>query len=162
QPDGTRTLDGGDFRISSDNVYQVGSVIWVADSILTSSATGNSAFDAIRWYEINEATNTVLQWGTISDPHHDYLYPSIAANAAGDVLIGFTATGDQSTTDFPGSWFVVGTTKSGVTTFGAPQRLLNGAGNYSIVAAGSNRWGDFSAISVDPNDANAFWIAEEV
>jgi hypothetical protein len=161
QPDGSRTLNNGDFRMGSNNVYQVGNVIWVADSILTSATTGNTAYDAIRWYEIDETTNTVLQSGTISNPSHDYIYPSIAANAAGNVIIGFTATGDATTTDFAGSWYVAGTTTGGVTTFGAPQALRNGSSNYSIVSGGRNRWGDFSAISVDPTNPNAFWIAEE-
>jgi hypothetical protein len=161
QPDGSRTLNDGDFRIGTNNVYQVGNVVWLADSVLTSSATGNAAYDAVRWYEIDETTNTLLQSGTISDPHHDFLYPAIAASASGNVIIGFTVTGDSTTTDFAGSWYVAGTTTGGVTTFGAPQPLKNGSSNYSIVASGRNRWGDFSAISVDPNNPNAFWIAEE-
>jgi hypothetical protein len=161
EPDGSRTLNANDFRLGSNNVYQVGNIIWAAQSILTSAATGNSAYDAIRWYEIDETTNTLLQSGTISDPHHDYLYPSIAANAAGDVVIGFSLTGDSTTLDFPGAWYVAGTTSGGVTTFGAPVELRNGSSDYSIVGSGRNRWGDFSAISVDPNNPNAFWIADE-
>jgi hypothetical protein len=161
EPDGSRTLDGGGDRIGSNNVYQVGNILWAADSILTSATTGNGVYDAVRWYEIDESTNTVLQSGTISDPHHDFIYPSIAANAAGDVVIGFTASGDSTTSDYPGSWYVAGTTSGGVTTFGAPTALRNGSSNYSIVGGGRNRWGDFSAISVDPSNSNAFWIAEE-
>jgi hypothetical protein len=161
QPDGSRTLNGGDFRFGSNSVYQVGNIIWVADSILTSATTGNGTYDAIRWYEIDESTDTVLQSGTISDPHHDYIYPSIAANAAGDVVIGFTASGDSTTSDYAGSWYVTGTTTGGVTTFSAPIVLRNGSSNYSIVGSGRNRWGDFSAISVDPTNPNAFWIADE-
>ena len=166
QPDGTLDLDAGDVRIGSNNVYQVGNVIWVADSILTTATTGDSVYDAVRWYEINEATNTILQWGNISLPNHDLIYPSIAANAAGDVIIGFTGTGDSSTGDYPGAWYVSGTTNGGVTTFGAPVELVNGFGPYQLDFCGPpnpcNRWGDFSAISVDPTNPNAFWIAEEV
>jgi hypothetical protein len=161
EPDGTRTLNSGDFRMGENNVYQVGNIIWTADSILTSAATGIGAYDAIRWYEIDESTNTLLQSGTISDPHHDYIYPAIAANAAGDVVIGFSATGDSTTSDYPGAWYVTGTTTGGVTTFGTPTALVNGSSNYNITAGGRNRFGDFSAISVDPNNPNAFWIANE-
>jgi hypothetical protein len=161
EPDGSRTLDGGGSRTGSNNVYQVGNIVWITDNILPTAATGNGAYDAIRWYEIDESTNTLLQSGTISDPHHDYSYPSIAANAAGDVVIGFTATGDSTTSDYPGAWYVAGTTTGGVTTFGAPTPLRNGISNYNITASGRNRWGDFSAISVDPNNPNSFWIAEE-
>ncbi|MBI3825143.1 MAG: PEP-CTERM sorting domain-containing protein [Candidatus Rokubacteria bacterium] len=160
QPDGTRDLNGVDFRIGANNVYQVGNVLWAAQSVLL-GPSGNSGFDAIRWYEIDETTNLLLQTGLISDLHHDYIDPAIAANAAGDVIIGFTASGDSTTTDFPGSWFAAGTTSGGVTTFGAPQMLLNGAGSYHIVGGGRNRWGDYSAISIDPNDSNTFWIADE-
>jgi hypothetical protein len=164
EPNSTQTLESGDFRIGQNNVYQVGNVIWAAQSVLTSSATGIGAYDAIRWYEIDATTDTLLQSGTISDPHHDYLYPAIAANAAGDVVISFSATGDSTTTDFPGAWYVAGTTTGGVTTFGAPTDLRNGSSNYGIFQSGSpprNRWGDFGAVSVDPNNPNAFWIANE-
>jgi hypothetical protein len=162
EPDGSRTLNGGDFRTGQNNVYQVGNIVWIADSILTSSATGIGAYDAIRWYEIDESTNTLLQSGTISDPHNDFIYPAIAANAAGDVVIGFTETGDSTTSDYPGAWYVAGATTGGVTTFGAPTQLRNGSSNYNITGSGRNRWGDFGAISVDPNNPNAFWMASEV
>jgi hypothetical protein len=163
QPDGSLTLDGTNFTIGSNNVYQVGNILWAAQSIRTSAATGSSIYDSIRWYEIDETSNTLLQTGLLSDAHHDYTYPSIAANAAGDVVIGFTASGDSTTTDFPGSWYVSGTTAAGVTTFGAPQVLRNGSNNYFIdFGFRRNRWGDFSAVSVDPGNPNAFWIAEEV
>lgn len=161
QPDGSRTLNSTDFRFGSNNVYQFGNVIWVAQSILPTSATGNGAYDAVRWYEIDASTNTLLQSGTISDPHHDFLFPSIAADAAGDVVIGFTVTGDSTTGDYAGAWYVAGTTTGGVTTFGAPVAVRNGSSNYNITSNGRNRWGDFSAISVDPNNPSAFWIADE-
>ncbi|MBI3861636.1 MAG: PEP-CTERM sorting domain-containing protein, partial [Planctomycetia bacterium] len=38
----------------------------------------------------------------------------------------------------------------------------NGHGAYSIVSNSRNRWGDFSAISLDPNDPYSFWISGEV
>jgi hypothetical protein len=162
QPDGTLTLDATDARFGQNNVYQVGNVIWAANSIRTNASFGPGAYDAIRWYEIDETTNTVLQSGTISDPHHDFNDPAIAANAAGNVVIGFSATGDSTTSDYPGAWYVAGTTTGGVTTFGTPTVLRNGSSNYSIVGSGNrNRWGDYSAISIDPNNPNAFWIADE-
>ncbi|MBI3861637.1 MAG: PEP-CTERM sorting domain-containing protein [Planctomycetia bacterium] len=162
QPDATRNLDAVDFRVGQNNVYQVGDYIWIAQSILTSAATGGSAFDAIRWYEIQQSTNTLLQSGTISLAHHDFIDPAIAANANGDVVIGFTGSGDSTTTDYPGLWYVTGTTSGGITTFGTATMLKNGSGNYYISGGGENRWGDYSAVSVDPNHSYAFWIAGEV
>jgi hypothetical protein len=166
QPDGSMTLENFDDRIGMNNVYQVGNIIWAVSSIRTSSTFGNGVYDAIRWYEIEETNNIVLQSGTISDPHHDYIYPAIAANAAGEVVIGFSATGDSTTSDYPGAWYVAGTTAAGITTFGAPTALRNGSSNYNLGASLSgdprNRWGDYSAISTDPANPSAFWIADEV
>jgi hypothetical protein len=160
QPNGTLALSAGDFRIGANSVYQVGNIIWAAHSILQTATTGTTVYDAIRWYKIDESTNTLLQSGTISDPHRDFIYPAIAGSADGNVVIGFTATGDNTTTTFPGAWYVTGTTTGGVTTFGTPTQLANGSGNYSI-GTSPYRWGDFSAVSIDPNNPNAFWIADE-
>src|SRR5262249_26245031 len=76
QPHGSMTLENIDDRIGMNNVYQVGNIIWAVDSIRTSSTFGNGVYDAIRWYEIDETNNMVLQSRTISDPHHDYIYPA--------------------------------------------------------------------------------------
>ena len=84
QPDGTGPLIGTiDDRISG-NVYQVGNELYATHSVLVGS---NSA---ISWYKIDATTEKVIQEGVISNPAYDYFQPSIAANAAGQIVIGFT------------------------------------------------------------------------
>ncbi len=154
QPDGTTQIDTLDDRFSG-NVLQVGNVLYMAHVI---SAAGRSA---IRWTKINEATNAVLQEGTISDPNFDFYFPSIAANANGHVVIGFNRSGIGGT-DFIGSFAVVGTTDGlGTTTFGAPVLLKAGQANYHRYGGNGERWGDYSSTEIDPSNPNIFWTFQE-
>ncbi len=156
QPDGTRSLDSGDTRLSS-NVYKVGNNLWVAHSTVD-FVTGR---DDIQWFEIDATTNNVLQSGNIGDSTHDYYYPSIAANQSGNVVIGFTRSGTGST-DFPSSYAVVGRTVGNLTTFSSPQLLHSGNASYNLTFGGSrNRWGDYSATTIDPTDPFSFWTIQE-
>lgn len=151
QPDGTREISTLDFRIKA-NVYQVGDVIYAVHDV---NVDGNVA---IRWYKIDETTNELIQQGTLSDPNYDYFQASIAANADGDVVIGFNRSGLGA--DGQLSIFAVeGTTEGDVTTFGAPFLLqASTVDDYHYV---NNRWGDYTTTVVDPVDPNVFWTFQE-
>jgi hypothetical protein len=153
QPNGTRTLDTGDNRFGSP-LYKVGNSIWLAHAV---ESGGRSA---VRWYELDATTNAIKQTGTIGDANHDYFYPSIAANEFGNVVIGFSRAGQ---TEFASSYAIAGITVNGVTTFDTTPTLLKaGLDNYSrLDGIGRNRWGDYSATMVDPNDPFSFWTIQE-
>ena len=155
QPGTAQNLNTGDARLSG-NVVEVGGSLWAVQCV-TDSATGNAA---VRWYEIDEATNAVLQSGTISDANLDFYFPSIAVNSSGDVVIGFSGSGDSQ---FVSSYAAVGTTTGGATTFNTPMVLQTGMADYEILDGISrNRWGDYSATVVDPTDSTRFWTFQEV
>lgn len=154
QPGPKQDINTGDSRFSGA-VYEVGNSIWGAYTVEIAGR------NAIRWHEIDETTNAVLQTGTISDPVLEYFYPSIAANAFGDVVIGFSGA---STAQFVSAYVAVGETTAGVTTFETP--LLSAAGvadyeNLDSAMPPRNRWGDYSATSVDPADPRVFWTTQE-
>lgn len=141
----------------TSNVVKVGGSLWASHTV-----TGVSGRSAVRWYEIDADTNAVLQTGLIEDPELDFLDASIAVNEMGQVLIGFTGTGD---TQFPSSMAVMGETDGGVTTFGTPEILAPGLGDYFVdFGSGRNRWGDYSATMVDPESRNGnhFWTFQEL
>lgn len=162
QPDGTSTLQVNDARLSA-KVYAVGGVLY---------AVHNTEFNgriAIRWYRIDAAAQTLLESGTIADPNLDLYFPSIAANANGVVVIAYNASGSGIGT-YISSYALAGATANGVTTFGSPVLLKAGAVSYhdlnEILAellelpVAYSRWGDYSAISVDPSDPSHFWIIQ--
>ncbi len=152
QPNGVGRISTNGNRLSS-SPFEVGDRLWAVNSI---EMNGRAA---IRWYEIDEDTNILLQEGLISDPSHDYFYPSIAANQFGDVVIGFSRSGED---EFVSAYAVVGDTRDGMTAFGDPVLLQAGIANYFITdPIGRNRWGDYSATSLDPTDPFRFWTIQE-
>ena len=136
------------------NVFEQGDKLWAVHAV--AGSFGNSA---IRWYEISEVTNTVLQTGLIQDPNEDYHEPSIAVNDFGNVVIGYTCSGPSLAAS---SCVSVGETAGGVTAFESPLVLKLGAGPYYETGSGSrNRWGDYSATVIDPVDPCTFWTFQE-
>ncbi len=161
QPDGTRNIDALDDRFSA-SVYQVGNLLYLAHAITVGT------HDAIRWSILNELTNAVVQEGTLSDPNFDLFQPSILANTFGEVVIGYNRS-DSTALGAAGnisSFAVAGTTTGGVLTFGAPMLLRQGVvGNYHIDDPTGTmlleRWGDYSATTLDPSDPHSFWTIQE-
>ncbi len=159
QPDGTSTLMANDARISA-KVYAVGGVLYAVHS------TELSNHIAIRWYRIRAADHVLLESGTIADPTMDLFFPSIAANPFGMVAIACNGSGPSNTVSCFG---ILGQTLDGVTSFSGPVLLQNGAASYHgddellsqlLGSPGFSRWGDYSAISVDPSDPNRFWMIQ--
>lgn len=174
QPDGTRQIDGGDGRIGS-MVYQVGDLIYSVLS-LSVDATGNaidpsaSSTDAIRVTVLKASTKTVAAETTIYNPNYDYVMPSIAANAAGDILIGYTRSsgvlGSGASDGNLGSYAryasINPTNPTTITVDPTDIQLKAGnANDYHLFGGSGERWGDYSATQLDPINATSFWTTQE-
>jgi len=149
QPNAT-LLDTGDGHFAS--LVQIGASIWGVHC-----ATSASGRAAIRWFEFDASSAALLQSGVLDDPSRDFLYPSIAANALGQIVIGFSASGSAL---MPSAFAALGETVAGVTTFQAP--ILVSAGTSSLTGISVARFGDYSATVADPGDASRFWTFQEV
>ena len=158
QPDGSQTLETLDPRFDG-SVYKVNNDIWAVHSVDALFETDNHR-TAIRWYRIDASTGTLGDMGTFSDASQDYIMPSIAANNAGSVVIGFLRTGSG---EFPNAYAAVGHTAKNKTTFDSPLLLRAGEGLYHFIPGQpeNDRWGDYSATRLDPNDPNSFWTFQE-
>ncbi len=162
QPNGTRVVDGLDDRFSG-TIYQVGNKIYAANAINNGNTGGGTApgSNAIHWLVLDATTNAVLQEGLITDGARDLWQPSIAANANGDVVIGYNKAGADLNIS---SFAAIGKTVGGVLSFSS-QLLLKTSpvNNYTDgFGAATSRWGDYSATMVDPTDPNTFWTIQEV
>ena len=118
QPGTSVTINTGS-DVFPTTLYQVGNDIWAVQTV-TDATTGLSD---IQWLEISYTNDTILAHGLISSPNVSYYDPSIAANASGDVVIGFSGSG---TNQFVSAYAVMGTTTGGATTFGSPILLQQG------------------------------------
>jgi hypothetical protein len=166
QPDGTRTIVTDDNRLSG-SVVQVGNRIYMANNIGDGPTPGTTTHNIVHWIVLDATTDAVLQQGTISDPNFDFFYPSIAANAEGDVVLAFNRSGGPAAgaAGNISSYAAVGTTTNGVLTFGSPFLLEAGLVDDYLLGpqfGTTNRWGDYSATTVDPNDPLDFWTVQEI
>lgn len=153
QKTGPNNIETGDNRFSSHVVMGGDGKVWGVQSV----ASGGHA--ALRYVQIDPTTNALLQDGLIAKDGFDYYYGSIAVNSKGCVVIGFSGS---SADTFISAYAVEGTTVGNVTTFGNAILLKAGIHNYDVeFGGGRNRWGDYSATWVDPENDNVFWTIQE-
>jgi hypothetical protein len=112
---------------------------------------------AIRWFELRKtgASWTLFQEGTL-DPGdgHDRAFGSIAMDQSGRIAIGYTVSSSLMN---PAIRYAVRLPSDPPGTLQAEAVLINGTGSQT----GSNRWGDYAAMAVDPANDSSFWYTNE-
>ncbi len=112
-----------------------------------------SAGAAIRWFELDDTGSgwALNQEGT-HDPGDglDRWMGSIAMDANGNIALGYSAS---SPAVFPSLRYAIRNPTDPPGTLQAEQVMQAGGGSQT----GSNRWGDYTAMSVDPANEQAFW-----
>jgi hypothetical protein len=132
--------------------------VWMA---MNTVDTGNGR-GSIHWLRIDAANTAIIDEGYIGDATRSFMYPSIAANHNGDVVIGFNAVG-PGPKQFASSYAVVGKTAGRKTVFGDPMLLKRGRASYQLPTdVGVASWGDFSRTTLDPEDDKTFWTIQQV
>jgi hypothetical protein len=153
QPNGVQGIDTGDTRL----LY----AFWQNGKLVTgqNTACGDGTNTCAVFDEFNVSrfpTITTLNDWVLSSSGHAY-YPMVAANSAGNRTMVYNRS---TTTEFVGAWFV-GIPPASTCTGCAdgPETALHAGQNTYVVldSAGSNRWGDYSGASPDP-DGTGIWI----
>jgi len=112
---------------------------------------------AIRWFELRRTGGNwkLFQEGT-HDPGdgHDRFMGSIAIDKYGNIALGYSVS---SSTMFPSVAYVTRTERDARGTMGSERILMPGKGSQT----GYNRWGDYSAMTVDPTTGCQFWYTNE-
>jgi hypothetical protein len=127
------------------------------ESMVATHSIKGGAFSGVRWYEIRNPNSSpvLFQQGTVVDPTVDYWMGSIAMDQVGNIALGFSASSDSV---FPSVAVVGRTPGDPLGTMEAPVFLVNGTG---VQVNSFKRWGDFSSMSVDPEDGCTFWYSQE-
>ena len=125
--------------------------------VVNHSVQAGSGVSAIRWYEVRspQASPFIFQQGTYSpDTTHRWM-GSAAADLNGNMAIGYSVS---SSLLFPGIRYAgrLVTDLKGTLAQGE-SIIIAGTGSQS----GSNRWGDYSDLTVDPVDDCTFWYTTE-
>jgi hypothetical protein len=160
QPGTNQKLDSlGDrlmYRLAYRNWTGVESLV-VNHSVAVGSNRRNQV-TSVRWYElrISGGSPSVFQQGTLdaSDGIHRWM-GSIATDKVGNMALGYSAS---SSSVFPSIRYTGRLVTDAVGTMGAESILFNGGGSQ---LPNLSRWGDYSAMTVDPVDDCTFWYTTE-
>jgi hypothetical protein len=125
--------------------------------VTNQSVNAGGGKSGVRWYELrkNSGPWAGYQQGTFSpDSHHRWM-GSIAMDGSGNMALGYSVS---SSSVFPSIGYTgrmasdpLGTMPQGETA------LIMGTGSQTS----SSRWGDYSAMSVDPEDDCTFWYTQQ-
>ena len=128
------------------------------ESLVADHSVSVNGLGAVRWYEFRNAVSPALyQSGKVKNRSLWYWMGSIAMDKLGDIAVGYS---DSSSTVHPGINY------SGRTPGQRTGRMAKHAGGNTYTGGGSetgglSRWGDYSAMSVDPSDDCTFYYTTE-
>jgi hypothetical protein len=112
----------------------------------------------VRWYELRNTGSgwTVYQQGTYApDATHRWM-GSVAMDGDGNIAVGYS---NSSSTMNPAIKFTGRYKNDAIGTFTiSEQSIVNGTGSQTGTGY---RWGDYSTMTVDPNDDATFWYTNE-
>lgn len=110
----------------------------------------------VRWYEVRDPGGSpyVYQQGTFQPDSHYRWMGSIAADRDGNLALGYSVSSSSLYPSIRYTGRLNGEILGQMTQGEAS--LIEGSGSQT----GSNRWGDYSAMSVDPVDDCTFWYTQ--
>jgi len=124
----------------------------VNHTITSGSSTG------IRWYEIRNPASTsptLFQQGTFAPDSSFRWMGSMAMDHVGNIAVGYSVSSSSLN---PGIRFTGRSPSDPAGTLSSELTIQNGAGSQN---GGLTRWGDYSALSVDPVDDCTMWYTTE-
>ncbi|MEI8087584.1 MAG: T9SS type A sorting domain-containing protein [Paludibacter sp.] len=152
-----------------ENKITGASTLWLAETLGVNSSGVSAATisrNASRWLEIQNLTTTPVlnQAGTLFDNAatnpRGFWVPSIAMNGQGHAVMVSSTAAANANIDIN----VAGryrTTALGTLVDTVMATIATD--NYNPINGGSfvNRWGDYSQVTIDPNDNMTFWAFQE-
>ena len=159
QPNTREKLDSLADRLMYRFAYRNGTSgeMAVVNHSVTVSTKKNSHV-GVRWYQLGNLTNgtpTVIQQGTFSPDSTFRWMGSVAMDKVGDIALGYSAS---SSSVFPSVRFTGRVPSDPAGTLEAENTIKTGTGSQLPNLA---RWGDYSAISIDPVDDCTFFYTNE-
>ena len=134
--------------------------LWVSHTV--NNNQGGTGPTAIRWYQFNVTGSTIpaapVQQQTYNNSA-DGLWrwmPSIAVDAQGNMAIGYTVS---SSTSEPSIRYAGRLAVDPSNTLAQGEAILIAGAGHQTNSSG--RWGDYSALTIDPADNLTFWHTNE-
>lgn len=143
------TLDARFVNASTQN----GVDLWQTHTVALGSFPGPF------FYRINTSTHAVLQSGFyFASGSSDDFNTSIAANAAGDCFVTYTST--DSTVGINAQVRLSGKLSADGSILAGPVAFTSTT-FYDASGDTTERWGDYSAVTLDPSSSSTAWLVNE-
>jgi hypothetical protein len=127
-------------------------------ALVNDSVIASGSQIGVRWYELYDPAGAVTlnQSGTYApDSTTSRWMASAAEDKAGNIAIGYSAS---SSSIHPANRFAGRVPGDPLGTLESEISIIEGAGSES---SGLSRWGDYSALQVDPTDDCTFWYVAQ-
>lgn len=153
QPGTTQALDSMSDRLMYRLAYRN---FGDHESIVANHTVSVGPNAGVRWYEVRSpaGTPTVYQQGTFAPDSDNRWMASVAMDKSGDIGVGYSVA---SASTYPSIRYTGWEVGDPLGTLQAETQLLEGGGSQT----GANRWGDYSAMQIDPSDDCTFWYTQE-
>ena len=153
QPGTSQTLDTLSDRLMYRLQYRnFGSY----ETLVVCHTVNVSGHAGMRWYELRRSSGSwsIYQQGTYALDSANRWMGSIAMDSAGNLALGYSVS---SSSVYPSVRYTGRMAGDPLGTMGSEIELVAGAGSQT----GTNRWGDYSQMSIDPADGATFWYTQE-
>ena len=124
--------------------------------VVNHSVTAGSSV-GIRWYELRSpnGTPTVYQQGTFAPDSNYRWMGSIAMDKVGNIALGYSVSSSSMN---PAIRYTGRASTDALGTLQAETTIINGNGSQ---LSNLSRWGDYSAMTIDPTDDCTFFYTNE-
>jgi hypothetical protein len=114
----------------------------------------------VRWYELRNTGSgwSIYQQGDYSPDSTNRWTGSMSMDRLGDIALGYSVSDASSV--YPGIRYTGRLPSDTLGTMSQPEQTLI-AGNKADDLGSSKRWGDYSAMQIDPVDGCTFWYTTE-
>ncbi|MEI7499021.1 MAG: T9SS type A sorting domain-containing protein [Bacteroidota bacterium] len=130
--------------------------------VMNHTIDAGSGIGGVRWYELrNTGTSwSIYQQATYAPADNNSRWMgSIAQDTAGTISLGYSVS---SSNIFPGIRYTGRLKTDPLNEMTIMEKtIINGGGSQTGIWSGRSRWGDYSAMSIDPSNPTTFWYTQE-
>ncbi len=140
--------------------------LWAAFTVRPGSGTDSGEATA-HWVKLNASggasTISLADQGNVGGEDiaaGTYtFFPSVMVDSCGNMAIGFAASGNNI---YPGAYYAARFASDPAGTVQSSGTLHAGTDYYyRTFGSGRNRWGDYTAVALDPSNESTFWVYNE-
>jgi hypothetical protein len=127
------------------------------ESLVVNHAVTSGSAVGLRWYEIRSpgGTPSVFQQSTFDPGDGNFRWMGSAAmDRAGDIAIGYSLSGNSM---YPAIAYTGRTPADNPNTLQSEKTVFNSSFFQLLIS----RWGDYTALRIDPSDDCTFWYTNE-